>query len=314
MDEEKATLEELKNKYAEFYKSATRILFSDPEIILMDYFLSRFLTGKMELEENAIVEDLKIDKKTLSSSIHGLVKTKFIRLYQKIVSNVSKDMKSTKMKICYYTLNPNMKSEFEKLQKKIILEKDTFVDWECSVCKKHYRTDEVYHTNPILIYGRFRCLTCNNYLQDISEENKKKIQEKNEKKKMILQTLLNKFDNIRDTKWPWAQERAQVHEMDRNEENKEVLVEEKSEYLDLLSGGVKLKRLRSKIELNLEKMWRNLNLNEKVINFLKSRDKTQNCIVFNKMKRISKPVFLKNRRKLRSKSNMEYERIFKLRK
>ena len=236
-EEKNLLLNEIKTLYESFLKTFSRFVCNDIEIIVLEYLIEKAKEGELEINDEKLVTTFKFDKNSMTAALTRLSKSKFIEMKEKNLAisdgpvnpmnfnprNFNSIRLQKKKTEKYYKLSPHIKRDFppllEKLKKNI--EKDLRFEYVCPDCKKNYKTEDVFETNPKLEKGRFLCLdsACRSYLIELTEE---EIRTSNDTMKKILEVLSiiqSKYDLIKDKEWPFKKKPVINPELNRDQMN-----------------------------------------------------------------------------------------------
>lgn len=339
-------INEIKLLYEDFYKTTSNLLFSDVDILVLDFIINRAKEGDTETNDEDLSKFYKFDKKIMEISLTNLSKSKIIEIKEKTVGivgnganaqqnqNIMKNnnrnptIKFGRKTEKFYRLNSHVKEEFplilEKYKKS--LEKDFQYNYYCPSCKANYKTEDVFQTNLKLEPGKFVCTNpiCRTYLKEMSEEGIRAGNVAMRKIKDCLEKIQNKFDLLKEKEWPFKKKLILMGNNENNDffnNNHNAGAEENKERIELEEGNKEswayklfknyyIGRFRK--HFDYVAYLENGNCRKK-LEMLKKMEENQKKID-KKPKKITHQIILNNRKRYLEKSDFEYDKIFKIHK
>lgn len=330
--EEDPRIQATKQKYLDFLKTFSRVMFEDPEIIMLDYFLSKQypLQHLVDLEESQIIEDMKLDIKTINGALVNICKSYIILKNEHNLKGEKSGSERVfaRNKKHYYYFNPKMIEDLEDLMRKVKIDEGSLPEYECPNCRIQYASqDLIYQINITDSLDRFFCkkVTCKAWLSKLSNElTQNHIAQARRNKQIFEEQLLSKLNDLKGVTWPWPSKNTifisrlrgegnssnniRNNNLNNNNDDKS---EGENERLDILRPSPKIKALMKRTNLDFQF--------EPVLKKLKQIN--QNLLVALKIERIVEKNeeirwrnFSENRRKLKSLSDIQYEDVYKKRK
>ena len=321
-----------KQKYIDFLKTFSRVMFEDPDIIMLDYFLSKQFPLKylLDLEESQIMEDMKLDVKTINSALISICKSYIILKNEHNLKGEKggNERAFSRNKKHYYCLNPKMIEDLDDLMKKVKIDESSLPEYECPNCKIQYASqDLIYQINITDSLDKFFCkkVTCKAWLSRLSNEmTQNHITQTKRNKQIFEEQLLSKLNDLKGVAWPWPSKNSIFISRLRGEgnasssnirnnnanNNNDDKSEEENEKIDILKPSSKIKSLIKRTNLNFQF--------EPVIKKLKQMNPNLfialNCERKDRNEEIICSHFPQNRRKFKNLSDLQYDEIFKKRK
>lgn len=320
-----------KQKYFDFLKTFSRVMFDDPEIIMLDYLIGKQYPLKHleDIEESQIMEDMKLDIKSINGALISICKSYLIIQNEHNVKGEKggNERAFARNKKHYYCFNPKMVEDLDELIRKVKIDESSLPEFECPNCKIQYSSqDLIYQINITNSLDKFFCkkVTCKAWLSRLSDElTQIHITHTKRNKQIFEEQLLSKLNDLKGVAWPWPSKNTIFISRSRGEgnagsnvrsniekKNNDDKSDGENEKLDILKPSPKIKSLIKRINLDFQF--------EPVIKKLKQIN--QNSLVALKCGRREKNEeigyrdFLKKRREFKNLSDLQYDDVYKKRK